>query len=207
MIARLHGTLIALEGARALVRCDHLVYEVLVPAADQPRLSQAIDEPIVLHTLHYLESQGQGSAFVPRLVGFASADDRAFFELFTTVRGMGSKKALRALTLPFGRIAQAIAERDLDVLKSLPEVGKKVAETIVLELQAKVDRFVEAKPEAGAARDPSRAALVHDVVTVLVQLGEQRLEARELVDRALAADPAIDGADQLIEAAYRLKQS
>jgi len=41
---------------------------------------------------------------------------------------------------------------------------------------------------------------------VLVQLGEPKLIARQLVDRALAADRTLSTPDQLMAAALRLKQ-
>jgi Holliday junction DNA helicase RuvA len=144
---------------------------------------------------------------VPRLIGFATPEDRAFFELFTTVKGIGNRKALRALQLPFGTIAAAIAQRDLDLLKSLPEIGKRTAETIVAELHGKVDQFVELKPmPADGVADSGKSALVRDAVAVLTQLGEPKLIARQLVDRALAADPTLESAEVIVAAAFRLKE-
>jgi Holliday junction DNA helicase RuvA len=209
MISRIEGELIAVADGCAHVRCGGLTYALFLPAADQQKLTGRIGDTIDLLTLHYLEGQGQGSSFVPRLIGFSCEADRAFFELFTTVKGMGMRKALRALALPFGAVAEAIAARDLDVLKSLPEIGKRTAETIVAELHGKVDRFVELKPAPNAAGDAAgsgRGGLVHDAVSMLAQLGEPTLTARELVERALAADPTIDAPDTLVAAAYRLKE-
>ena len=210
MISRIEGRLVAVVGGRAHVQCGPFTYEVLVPAADQQRLAAAIDETVSFHTLHYLEGQGQGTSYVPRLIGFDSEADRAFFELFTTVKGMGNRKALRALALPFGAIAEAIAGHDVDVLKSLPEVGKRTAQTIVTELHDKVDRFIEFKPAAGAvastSEEAARLGLIHDAVAVLSQLGEGQLQARQLAERALAADPEIETPEDLVAAAYRLKE-
>jgi len=211
MISRIEGRLLAIDGGRAHIQCGPFTYEVLVPAADQQRLAAAIDETVSFHTLHYLEGQGQGASFVPRLIGFDSESDRAFFELFTTVKGMGNRKALRALALPFGTIAEAIATEDVDVLKSLPEVGKRTAQTIVTELHDKVDRFIELKPAPGgvaaaSAEEAGRLALIHDAVAVLTQLGEGQLQARQLAERALATDPEIETPEDLVAAAYRLKE-
>ncbi len=206
MISRIHGLMIGLETGRALLDRDGIVYEVHVPSVDQQRLGAMINETVTLHTLHYLEGQGQGSSFIPRLIGFLDADDREFFEIFTTVKGMGNRKALRALALPLSVVARAIAEKDLDLLVSLPEIGKRTADTIVAQLSGKVDRFVELKPVAGVgAVDAAASELVRDVVTVLVQLGESRTDAESLVTRALAVDPSIEDAERLIEAAFRLK--
>ena len=194
------------DGA-ALIRAGAIVYEVLVPAFDQMRLAASIGETVSLHTLHYLEGQGQGSSYWPRLIGFATPEERTFFELFTTVKGIGNRKALRALQLPVATVAEAIANRDVATLQSLPEIGKKTAESIVLELKDKANRFLgttiltEPKPRNDAA-----GRLRADAVAVLVQLGEARPTALTLVDRALTADPTIASPDELVTAAFRLKE-
>jgi holliday junction DNA helicase RuvA len=207
MISQIEGELVALtDDGRALLRCDHCTYELMIPGADQQRLAAMGGQTVRFHTLHYLENHNQGAAYIPRLIGFSCAADRAFFELFTTVKGIGNRKALRALQLPFGDIAGAIAQRDLDLLKSLPEIGKRTAETIVAELHGKVDRFVEVKPSGSAPIDPKASSLLNDAIAVLVQLGEQRLAARQLVERAIAADPELDSAENVVAAAFRLKQ-
>lgn len=206
MIARLEGTLESIEGSSAYLRSGHFLFEVLVPAADQMRLSAAVGETIAFHTLFYLESQGQGASFIPRLVGFGSPADRDFFELFTTVKGIGNRKALRALQMPFGDVARAIAERNVDLLVSLPEIGKRTAEAIIVELKGKIESFVKSGFSSNASAGAPGSPLLNDAVAVLVQLGEPRHIARQLAERALAADPAITTPDSLVAAAYRLKE-
>ncbi|MHC4908659.1 MAG: Holliday junction ATP-dependent DNA helicase RuvA, partial [Planctomycetota bacterium] len=104
----------------------------------------------------------------------------------------------------------AIAEGDLTLLVSLPEIGKRTAQTIVAELDGKVDGFVELKPEtsaaAPAAESDERQAAIADAVTLLVRLGEPRLFAQELVERAARADSTLETADGLMAAAFRLKE-
>jgi Holliday junction DNA helicase RuvA len=207
MIASLEGELDGVRDGAALLRSGDVTYEILVPAFDQMRLAASTGERMRFHTLHYLESQGQGASFWPRLIGFASADERTFFELFTTVKGIGNRKALRALQLPVSTVAQAIAERDVATLQSLPEIGKKTAEAIVLELRDKMNRFLgstelrEPKPAGGPA-----AALLADAIAVLVQLGEPRPMARQLAERAVSVDRTLDSADAVVTAALRLKE-
>lgn len=205
MISRIEGQLLSVTPNSVELACGQLVYELLVPAVDIPRLSTIIDQPVTFHTLHYLEGQGQGTSFIPRLIGFSSVEDRAFFQLFTTVKGFGNRKALRALQIPFTDVAAAIANRDTDLLITLPEIGKRTAQSIIAELSGKVDHFVSEHTPAAAA--PAHAQpLATDAVAVLVQLGESRLTARQLVDRALTADPTIDTPDALVAAAFRLKE-
>lgn len=167
MIARITGVLEQLEGGAALVALDEgglgLAREVLVPAYLADRLSgragqaASIGAPVTLHTLEYLESQNQGASFIPRLIGFASTRERDFFELLTSVKGLGNKRALRAMTVEPGSIARSIHERDTRALQRLPEIGPKLAELIVHELRGKVERFVHmpgatgGTPATGAA--------------------------------------------------------
>ena len=97
--------------------------------------------------------------------------------------------------------------KDADLLTTLPEIGRRTAETIVAELHGKVDRFVELKPvDIDGVAGGETPTAIHDAVTVLVQLGEPRLQARQLVERALRSDPDIESADALVAAAYRLKE-
>ena len=203
MLARLRGRLESLDEGTAIVGIAELSYEILLTGNDSARLATMIGGEVEFALLHYLESQANGAIMRPRLVGFASTADRAFFELFTSVKGIGYRKALRALQLPIPTIARAIAEKDLDTLRSLPEIGKRTAETIVLELHDKVviDEGLDSLAEEVSAPGASR-----DAIQVLVQLGEPRIRAVELVDRAGRADPGIETPDALVAAALRLKE-
>ncbi len=208
MISRIEGELVGVQDGRAELRCGHLTYTLLIPAADEEALVERVGDRLEIHALHYLEAQGQGASFVPRLIGFASTEARAFFELLTTVKGLGARKVLRALRLPYTSIAEAISRRDVDLLRSLPEIGKRTAETIVAELNGKVDRFLGPPEGAGSdGTDTSRggSGVLRDAVAALTQLGEPKLHARQLVELALADDPTLDSADALVAAAYRVR--
>ena len=225
MIARIEGQLDSIESGAALVRCPvGLVYEVLVPTYVAARLGPRIGEQVTFFTLHYLEGQAQGATMLPRLAGFLTQEDKAFFELFTTCKGIGNRKALRAMALPAGQIAGAISDRDVALLQTLPEIGKRSAETIIATLSGKVDRFVTghtddeqpapaAKGKAGkaatsaTARDGgSSGTLRKDGLAVLLNMGLTRLEAMDLIDRVLS-DPDSRPADsgELITLALALR--
>lgn len=196
MITRVTGRVVHAEGNAVHLAPDlpgadparpPLVLELLCPAY----FAAAAGERgglVTLHTLHHLESHNQGATLVPRLLGFPSPVDRAFFELFTSVKGVGPRKALRALAEPPAIIASAIARRDTAALQKLPEIGKRLAETVVAELVGKVDRFVlgdvseHAPPPARA-----RPAAAEEAVRALVALGQTPSEAERAVDRAVAA--------------------
>jgi Holliday junction DNA helicase RuvA len=215
VIASIEGELLSAEEGTALLQVGAIAYEVLVPAADVAALAGQRGATVRFVTLHYLEGQGQGSSFWPRLIGFRSAEDRDFFELFTTVKGIGVRKALRALQRPFAEVAAAIARRDEKALTALPEIGKKMAETIVVELKDKVARFtatasggMEPVAAVGAAVVASSlTGPAGDALIVLVQLGEARPVAERLVERALQVEGAKAAAEVLVAAALRLRGS
>ena len=202
MITRIRGELVELTERSALLLVEAITYELFVPAANVPELLSKIGQPIEFFTLHYLEGQSQGSSFLPRLIGFSSERDRAFFELFTTVKGIGNRKALRALVRPFAETATAIANRDTKALTVMPEIGKRSAETIIAELHGKVDVFVG---EIASTIEVTMPPFSEDAILMLVQLGETKRDAKRLVQLAFGTDPEIKTADQLVQISFQLK--
>jgi Holliday junction DNA helicase RuvA len=210
MITRITGHLESIEEHRAHLALEGgLVYEVLLPTFAAVRLGGSVGQTVTLHTVHYLEGSGQGNHFIPRLAGFLSVADRQFFELFTTVKGIGARKGLRALGLETGQVAGAIADRDVKLLQSLPEIGKRMAETIVATLHGKVDAFVSGAvygDEAGGGEAASpRGGAAREALEVLMQLGETRSQAVAWIDQVMAGDSEIEDSEQLIAAVLRLK--
>tara|TARA_B100000959_G_scaffold277207_1_gene333290 strand:- start:1821 stop:2387 length:567 start_codon:yes stop_codon:yes gene_type:complete len=187
-----------------MIAVEAITYELLIPASDVEKLLDRLGEQLEFHTLHYFEGQSQGSSFVPRLIGFSCDRDRDFFQLFTTVKGIGNRKALRALVRPFGEIASAVANKDTAALVSLPEIGKRSAETIIAELNGKIDHFIGDVMPTIEIKMPSFG---EDAIAMLVQLGESTRDARKLVRLAMETDPTIASADQLIQTSFQLKGS
>jgi len=203
MIARISGRLEELADGSALIDAGGgLWYEVLVPAYDVERLSRRVGQEIVLHTIHYVEGNPSHGTQTPRLIGFLAEADRDFFRLFTTVKGVGTRKALRALVRPVAETAAAIQAKDTDFLVALPEIGRRTAEHIIAELLGKVDAFVG---EAAAEIQGEMPKAAAEATAVLVQLGERRADAMALVQRVLAAEPEMNSPEQIIQHAYRLK--
>ncbi len=204
MIARIAGRLEQLTETTALIDTGvGLWYEVLIPAYSFERLSRRVGEQVVLHTIHYLDGDPSRGGQTPRLVGFPNEDDRRFLGVFTTVKGIGVRKALRALARPVGDIAAAIASEDVKFLTLLPEIGKRTAQQIVAELSDKMDPFATVTGTTVAISEMSAAAA--EAVSVLIQLGEKRADAAALVDRALAVAPEADTPETIIQHVYKLK--
>ncbi len=214
MIARISGTLEGVEGNSAMVAQrvgpeDSVLHEVLLPAYLAARLLDRAGSRITLHTIESLEPHGQSGALTPRLIGFDAESDKRFFGVFTTVKGVGARRALRALARPVGEIARAIEDRDAKELARLPEIGKRLAETIIAELHGKIDEFVAPLPEAPATDKPGSqieagaigSEAARQAIAALVRLGERDDAAHDLVRRAIEDDPALRSADELVAAA------
>ena len=213
MISLLRGQLVELNGANALVAPqgdEARLLEVMLPAYFAARLVMSEGEQVELHTIEYLESSAQGAVFFPRLIGFPSRESRRFFELFTTVKGIGMRKALRAMAASPAELARAINSKDAKFLQTMPELGKRSSETVIAELGGKVDDFagpdappsgeVEAKPVSRIESEPAQRA-----VTALVRLGETEHDARRLVERVLEHDDTLTDADAILAASFEAR--
>src|SRR6185312_9216487 len=141
MISALTGELSRVDEDRVHMQVGPMTLELLVPASDVPLLQAGVGQEMTFHTIFYLEGDASGGNIDPRLVGFLRPEDRSFFQLFITVKGIGPKKALRALVLPVGDIAEAIESKNTRALCELPQIGKRMAELIVAELAGKVTAF------------------------------------------------------------------
>ena len=106
--------------------------------------------------------------------------------------------------MPISRVAGAIEAKDAKLLQSLPGVGKRLAEQMIVELSGKLDEFaLVAAAQRGQASDWAQAHT--EALEILLQLGERRADAQELIERVRQVDPAIDKPEQIVQAVYRLK--
>ncbi len=208
MIAALTGKLIRAADGRVQVECGPLVYELLTPAVDGPDLAAAVGDAVTFHTIFYLGGDPARGGLEPTLIGFLRPDDKRFFELFTTVKGIGPKKALKALAASVGEIASAIEGRDTRFLVGLPEIGKRTAEQIVAELAGKAKSFAAAHLAEGKGARPAarRDAAADDAVAALVALGEKRGDAEGLLDRVRLAHPEMKATDALLREMLQLRK-
>jgi Holliday junction DNA helicase RuvA len=201
MISAITGDLRRVEDDRVHLSCGPVVYEILVPASDITELHASLGEQITFHTIFDIEGDPTRGGLTPRLIGFLRVEDKRFFELFITVKGIGPKRALRALVRPAGQIAQAIESKDTRFLVGLPEIGKRTAEQVVAELAGKVSEFAIAGPRPLAGHTVGQA----EAIDAAIKLGITRIEAERLLDRAAAADPQNKAAESLLREMLRLR--
>ena len=204
MIARIEGKLLKVETETALVQVGPVAYEIMLPGYCIGMLSEQIGADVALCTMEYYEGTLGGGNLIPRMIGFLSSAERDFFTEFTSVKGMGIKKGLRALSMPIGHIADAIENGDERMLTALPGIGKRMAQLIVAELKGKLLSFAEGAEPARA--QPMFRAFQSEALEILVAWGEKRNEAMELIELACQRHPDITTAEALVPLVYRLKQ-
>lgn len=181
-----------------------MLYELLISAAGSVELANNIGETLTFHTIFYLAGDPARGGLDPTLIAFLHPQDKQFFELFTTVKGIGPRKALKALTAPTGEIAAAIESKNTRFLSGLGGIGKRTAETIVAELSGKAAKFIMGRPDA-AAPAHHRATFEEDAIAALMALGERRPDADHYLDRVRQTNPDLTSTDQLLREMLRLR--
>jgi holliday junction DNA helicase RuvA len=117
------------------------------------------------------------------LYGFSSAHDRAVFRRLLAATGVGPALALGMLSrFSAERLVRAIREKDVDTLQSVPRVGRKKAQQLVLDLADKLDDLFE----DGTAPTLTAPGAEH-AVRALVSLGVSPPDAEKAVREAMAA--------------------
>ena len=210
MISALTGELRRVDEDRLHLQVGPILIEMLIPASDVPLLQAGVGQEMTFHTILYFEGDaGGGGGLEPRLVGFLRDQDKRFFEKFITVKGIGPKKALKALIHPTGDVAQAIESKDTRFLVGLPQIGKRMAELIVAELSGKVAEFAKAavggRMNAAAVGGHARSPVEEDAISTLMALGERRSDAEYLLDRARQANANLKTTESLVREMLRMR--
>jgi Holliday junction DNA helicase RuvA len=205
MIVRLTGTVVDLNEESAVLERDGLAREVLIPRYVVGEISAVMGREITLHTMEFLESNGQSGPFVPQMIAFTHQEDKHFFRRFISVKGIGPRKALKALVEPVARIAGWIEEADVRSLTQLPGIGKRAAELIVAELRGKVAEFAMTSGDAPVAVSNRLTTAQRDALEVLLAWGEPRADAERWVERAAQLHSDINTPDEWIRVAYKIK--
>jgi len=169
MIASLQGIVDAISADSMVVNVGGIGLKVNVPTSV---LSEGgvIGREIKLFThLHVREDE-------LTLYGFAGADDLRLFETLLTVSGLGPRTALGMLSaMSSGDLSMAIATASVEMLTSIPGIGRKTADRLILELRDKVGALAAASPAARLTQENA------DVVSALTSLGYSVQEATRAV--------------------------
>ncbi|CAN5172964.1 Holliday junction branch migration protein RuvA [soil metagenome] len=193
MIVQVAGTLITKELDRVeIMTGGGVAYELAVPLNAYEQLPKP-GERCMLHTYLVVKEDGW------QLFGFTTPYERRVFQKVLGAKGVGPALALGLLSsLTADRLVRAIREKDIAVLQSVPRVGRKKAEQMILDLADKLDQLQSSGAESGVGRGlPS----TDDAIRALVSLGYSNADAEKAVRAALESGAKGASAPELIRAA------
>ena len=190
MIARLRGRLVALDVDGVIVDVGGVGYRVLVPAGAFP---QRLGDDVVVHT-HLAVREDAMTLF-----GFPDVAALRLFERLLGVNGIGPKLALSALaTLGATGVRDAILAEDTKALVTVPGLGRKTAQRLILELGGNLASDSQTNGVAAPVPvDDPRA----EVRMALAALGYEASEITRAL-QAIGDDDAAD-AEALLRQALR----
>ncbi len=187
MIARLSGTLVEKRPGTAVVDVGGVGYQVSIPLSTYDELGE-IGARVELHVHTHVREDALA------LFGFHSRRDRDLFTRLLAVNGIGPRTALAVLSgLGSHELVASVRARDVARLSSVPGVGRKTAERIVVDLAGRLESLADPGdegPAAGPAGAASRADIRQDLVSALVNLGYNARVAADAAGRALRGSSA-----------------
>ncbi len=170
MIDRLTGTLLEKNPPQVVLDVQGVGYAVDVPMSTFFNLP-ATGQQLTLLTHFAVREDGHF------LYGFATPEERFAFRLLLRISGIGARTALAVLSgLSVADLARAVAEQEAGRLTTVPGIGKKTAERLLLELKGKL---AEALPAAAPAESAANSR--RDILGALLALGYNEREAQAAV--------------------------
>jgi Holliday junction DNA helicase RuvA len=194
MIVQVSGVLLTKELDHVEIMTDGgVAYELAVPLNAYEALPRA-GERASLHTYLVVKEDGW------QLFGFTSPYERRVFQKVLGAKGVGPALALGLLSsLTADRLVRAIREKDIATLQSVPRVGRKKAEQLILDLADKLDLLQGSGAESGVGRTAGPGT--DDAIRALVSLGYSTSDAERAVRAVLDGGAKGMSAPELIRAA------
>ena len=197
MIAHLSGTLLAKHATSVIIDVGGVGYEVTIPVTTFYDLGEP-NTPVRLRIYTHVREEAL------QLFGFRTERERELFTLLISVSGIGPKSAVAMLSgMSADEIVTAIRTNNYARLTSIPGVGRKTAERLVIELRDKMVALSSPALEqeiaaGGMSAAQSEDALREDTLAALLQLGFPRPAAEKTINSAMQ-----EGGDLSVETLLR----
>lgn len=182
MIAFLSGKLLEKEANTVILDVGGVGYEVAIPLSTFYELGE-LGETVALRIYTHVRED------TLQLFGFKTLRERELFLHLISVSGIGPKSAITALSgMSADEIIGAIRSNNLARLNSIPGVGKKTAERLVIELRDKIAKLAGlASEEMKAEGIPASSGddIYDDAISALINLGYQHASAEKALKQAM----------------------
>jgi Holliday junction DNA helicase RuvA len=199
MIALLSGK-IAYKGiSHIVVDTQGVGYRVFIPLTtfyELPEAGQTV-------TLHIHTSVKEDAI---NLFGFYTLQERELFQLMISVSGIGPKVAMNILSgISSSELLEAISGGNLAKLITIPGIGRKMAERLILELREKaIKKMAVDQIPVTDARQKRSDMMREDVLSALVNLGYKANAARDALDKVARDAEGELAMDQLLKKALKI---
>ena len=180
MISYLKGKIIYKGDHFGILETGGIGYKIFLP--ESYLLKYKLGEIIEVFAHEYAREDSR------ELYGFGTIEELKFFWQLISVSGVGPKMAHKIISAyKLDKLEKAVSEGDLSILGTIPGVGKKTAQKIILELKGKL---VTGNPISGD----------NEIVDALARLGYSKNEAQEAVGKI---GEEVEGAENKIKAALK----
>jgi Holliday junction DNA helicase RuvA len=192
MIARLAGRIVEREPQRVVIDVNGLGYGVAIPLSTYYTLPHD-GEPVTLRIHTHVKEDSIA------LYGFATREEQVIFERLIEISGIGPRLGLAILSgLPVQDLVEAIAEGEAGKLRSIPGIGPKTADRVVLEMRDRVRQMLRSGSVASQGGSSLEGRGVrNDVISALLNLGYRQSQAEDAVGKAMKPPAARQGSDRL----------
>jgi Holliday junction DNA helicase RuvA len=200
MIAHLVGILDGIEGNNIVVDVSGVGYKVFMPASAIGKLPK-IGEKVKVFTYHVVREDASD------LYGFLRKEERNLFSTLLGVSGIGPKSAAALLSgIKMEDLVVAIAKGSVDLITSVPGIGLKTAQKMIIELKEKVAKAysISVGDQKGL---PTEDPLVGDAVSALMALGYSVKEARDAIASSGIDLTKVKSVEDVIKAALKKSSS
>lgn len=183
MIAHLRGRLLSKTPSRVILEAGGVGYEVSIPVSTFYELGE-IGAETSLSVYTYVREDTFS------LFGFRTEREKSLFEKLLGVAGVGPRLAITILSgLELDDLVAAVRKGDVARLVSVPGVGRKTAERLIVDLREKLAKFAVEAPERQPAPVAQPGSVEDDVISALVNLGYARAQAEAALREARTANP------------------
>jgi Holliday junction DNA helicase RuvA len=189
MISAIKGQVFAITPGDVHIETNSgAIYHVLIPVSNYSKLKDA--KEVLLYTVLRVKEDQM------ILYGFLTVKEKIFFQKFISVSGIGGKTALSLISaFSANELVEAINNGDIGKISSIPGIGKKTAQRVVLELTGKLELEEEQVEESVQLRE--------DLISGLVNLGYPAKGVKEVVNKTLKENVDIDSFEELFKLALK----
>ncbi len=190
MFAYLIGKITEKEPTRCTLEIQGVGYDIFIPFTTSQTLAIGQKNVKLFTYVHVRED-------VFQVYGFADEKDKEIFKLLLSVGGIGPKSALGILSgISRVELQNRIVSNDIPGLISLPGIGKKTAERLIVELRDKLVKMGFSATEDDKYQTSEDSELVEDAVSALVSLGYPKTAAlksiRQIVKKSDAQSLSVE---------------